>query len=334
MIDYVHLACDAHIHRKQLRQTRWYEAVINNSEVTYVHEHRGVRIRYYPDRKRIAIKGKILMLLHDTRVWNVDDLYGADVELFVAEINNYLNGLFTRPMLDIRWFEVKRIDYCFNVKTAHVKDYLGFLSMAFERMNRGKRVNFTREKNLEGSVYVKTKSDYDENERRNYVLNFYDKTDRLLKQQADGTRIKPEDFEAAKDVLRLEVQCGYQLIKQLCERLNIVNLFGCLFDYGVAVVAEEQVYCRVFGCGWEQDFYSYDAVKQLIPARSNAAKSTLYSAATNHSIRGEKYARGRRIIKEAGIYPFCFLPRECGIERLENPLKLIRRKLEAIDTVA
>lgn len=334
MIDYVHLACDAHIRRNELHPMKWYQNDMPDGEITHVHTIRGVRIRYYPERARITIKGKILMLLHDTQVLNVDDVYGTDVERFISEINNYLNSLFTRSMLDVRWFEVKRIDYCFNVKTKHVSTYLDFLSVAFDRVNQGSRINFTRENDLEGSVYIKTKSDYKENERRSYVLNFYDKTDRLLKQQAKGTRIRADDFAAAKDVLRLEVQCAYNLVKQLCERLNIENLFGYLLDYDVAIIAEELVYSRVFGCNGEQDFYTYDTAKKLLPSRSQSAKKALYSASTNHCIRGKKYAYGRKIIKDAGIYPFCFLPKNCGTDYLENPMKLICKKLEALNTVA
>ena len=270
------------------------------------------------------------MLLRDTQVLNVDDVYGADIDSFIMQINAYLNRLLTRPMLDIRWFKVKRIDYCFNIKTDHVQTYLDFMTKAFMCVNKRSRKNYAQEKKLKGSVYGKTKSDYDQNERRNYVLNFYDKTDRLMKLKAKGMKIRDEDIEAAKNILRLEVQCGYQLVKQLCQALSIENLFGNLFDYAVAVAAEERAYYRVFGCGVEQDFYAYQAAKKLLPPRSDAARAALYSAATNHRIRGKKYAHGCSVIKKAGIYPHCFLPEGCGADRLDNPLKLILAKLESM----
>lgn len=334
MIDYVRLACDVDIHPKQLNPMKWYSAIVDNFEQTYVHDHRGVRVRYYPERGLVTIRGKILMLLHDTQVLNVDDVYGTDTERFVKEINAYLNRLFTTPLLDIRWFRVTRIDYCFNVQTDHVQGYIDFMSVAFQRCNGEKRINYTEEEKLNGSVYVKTRSDYERNERRNYVLNFYDKTDRLNKLQADGDRIRPEDFEYTSNVLRLEVQCGDQFVRQLCKRMNISRLFGDLFDYAVAVSAVEIVYSRVFRGDVEQDFYAYDAAKNIIPATSEAAKRALKSASTHHSIRGDKYAHGRKVIAKAGIYPFCFLPKDCGIDRLDNPLKLIRKKLEDIGIAA
>jgi hypothetical protein len=36
------------------------------------------------------------------------------------------------------------------------------------------------------------------------------------------------------------------------------------------------------------------------------------------------------VIKSVGVYPYCFLSKECGIERMDNPVKLIREKLEDI----
>jgi len=43
-----------------------------------------------------------------------------------------------------------------------------------------------------------------------------------------------------------------------------------------------------------------------------------------------KYTHGVKVIKRSDIYPYCFLPKEGGIERLENPLKLIRKKLAGL----
>lgn len=56
----------------------------------------------------------------------------------------------------------------------------------------------------------------------------------------------------------------------------------------------------------------------------------LYDASTNHSIRGDRYKHGRSVIKSVGVYPYCFLSKECSIERMDNPVKLIQEKLEDI----
>lgn len=329
MIDYVHLVYDVHIPRSRFDSMKWYRALTMDGEECFVHVLRGVKIRYYPERERMTIKGKLLMLLRDTQVQNVDDVYGADTERFIEDINAYLNRLVPSASLDIRRFIVKRIDYCFNVKTEHVKTYIKFLNSAFERYDGGGRKNHAQEKGLEGSVYVKTKSDYEHNSRRNYVLNYYDKED-CLRKLKKGIRAKEADLERAKDVLRLEVQCGFGFISQLCKKLHITNLFQKLFDYKVAVIAHELVYERVFGADKSQDYYKYNKTKEMIWRKSKAAERALFSASTNHSIREKKYAYGRKVLKEAGIYPYCSLANDCDVDWLENPLRLIRNKLESI----
>ena len=65
----------------------------------------------------------------------------------------------------------------------------------------------------------------------------------------------------------------------------------------------------------------------FIPARSGAARKALLHASQGHRITGEGYAHGCKVIKESGVYPFCFLPREDGLDVLENPIRLIYRKL-------
>ena len=329
MIDYVHLSYHVAIPEHSFNQLMWKQWHINN-EPYFIRSIRGIHLRYYPSKALFTIDGKLLALLHDTQVYNVDDIYGDDPDRFIFEVNSYLNRLLPHLDLDIRNFHVKRIDYCFNVKTEHVKTYLDFLNLAFKRCSNGKRINHVQEKNLNGSIYVKTKSDYEHNTRRNYVVNFYDKLNCLQKKKANGERVVEADFDRAQNVLRLEVQCGYQFIDQLCDELKIENYFGYLFDYNVALIAEAMIYTRVFRYGIEQDFFTYKAAKEILPVKSSAAKKALYSASTRQSICAIEYSYGRKVIKDAGIYPYCFLPKTCGVDYLPNPLKLIVQKLDSL----
>ena len=297
----------------------WHENKFADGEPYFYHGLRGVRIFYYPCRQRLMISGKLMMLLRDTQVQNVDDIYGANVEQFVADINAYLNHLLTRPLLDVRAFEVKRIDYCFNVKTPNVDTYLDLLSAAFEHRANDNRVDYTRENNLYGSVYIKTLSDYEKNERRNYVLNYYSKLDKLYDQLKKGGRVTSQDIDLAMNVLRLEVQCGFQFLKSLQKEMCVGNTFGELFSYAVAYRAEQMIYKRVFDSDGTEAFYTYEAAKKLLPAKCEAARKTLI-VATRHSITDQKYAYARKEIKAAGVYPHCFIAKGLGIERLDNPL--------------
>lgn len=99
----------------------------------------------------------------------------------------------------------------------------------------------------------------------------------------------------------------------------------------MAYVAETKIYERVFRAGVNQDFYSYRNAKKLL--RNRTARSTLEVAAEHHCITGSKHDRGRSLIKEAGIYPFAFLSASGEVEMLENPLKLIQKKLDDIGAV-
>ena len=80
MIDYVHLSTDISIRKNTLMRGMWTEAVTTDGQPYCYHSCRGVWLRYYPAKERMTISGKILMLLHDTQVLNVDDIYGADID--------------------------------------------------------------------------------------------------------------------------------------------------------------------------------------------------------------------------------------------------------------
>lgn len=329
MIDSVKLSKDIFIPETYLRPGLWHSYILKDGSDIRVHHYNGVWFCYYPESGRLKISGKLMKLLENTEVLNVDDIYGLDLPQFIDDLNAYINSLFTVPIIDVSTFRVSRIDYCFNVKTDYVKEYLDFLNNAFRLTDTGQRTNYVQEKNLKGSVYIKTKSDYNHNERRNYVLNFYDKADRLKYLHDRKYKIPVQDFEFAQDILRLEVQCGFLFIKRLCKKYRIQPLFGNLLDYEIAYYAEKSIYKLIFRSDDTQDYYTYSEAKKRLP-RSEAAARTLRTASQGHKIIGSKYNYGRELIKKAGVFPFCFLPRDGKLTMLENPLNLIQRKLEDI----
>ena len=332
MIDFIHLKTQNLIPAEALKPEYWAERPLKDGTVYWVHKFREACVLYYPLTGKWSIKGKILTWLHDTQVANVDDLYGTDLQGFVNEINAYLQGLVEAPMVDILEWETYRIDYCFNIKTPYVSEYLDVMNEGFRMSNTGSRVNYPEEKGLSGSSYIKTKGDYKVNELRNYVLNFYDKYDRLEYLRRRGMRIAEDDWKLARNVLRVEVQCGYVFIKELCEKLNISRAFGDLLSYDVAYMAEEWIYRRVFKAEAEQDYYAYQMAKKLL-GKQRKALEVLESSAEHHRITDGKYAYGRKQIQKAGIYPYAFLKKGSGVEVLPNPLKLIQEKLAAIGAV-
>ena len=326
MIDYVHLFTTYPASEDVFENTRWCRFTFKDDTPVIYQRQRAVWIRYYPLNGRWTITGKIITLLYDTQVANVDDVYGSDLQAFATDINDCLQGLVNIPIPDILEWEVSRIDYCFNILTPYVDAYLDVMNKGFWMANNGSRVNYTQQKKLTGSAYIKTKTDYKDNTRRNYVLNYYDKFNRLEFLQKRGTQIPATDWQWATNILRLEVQCGYVFIKALCEKLNMSRAFGDLLSYEVAYYAEAMIYRRVFKADADQDYFAYQTAKKRL-GKQRKALEVLEWSAEHHRITDSKYAHGRKQIQKAGIFPFAFLKKGSGVEVLENPLKLILEKM-------
>lgn len=328
MIDSVRLSAEMFLTDELFDWSVWRRHTYRNGTLNYFVHQEKVWLRYYPDTCHLIIDGKLLTLLYDTDVLNVDECYGSNLEAFLTDVNDILNQFFTHPVLDIRSFRATRLDYCFNVKTPYVTTYIDMLRRAFRMTNNGSRVNHVQEKRLNGSVYIKTKHDYDHNGRRNYVLNYYDKSDWLEKQRRFYRKTHPLDYDLAKDVLRLEVQCGYQFIKQICEAYNISNRFELFLSYEIALWAEETIYNRVFKDSSSLDFFTYEAAKKQL--RSESAQKVLLASAIGKKIIAPAYDYGRRLIRNAGIFPYCFLARNSPANPLPSPLKLLKAKVFSI----
>lgn len=329
MIDYVSMQTHIKINRRFFRPNAWTLQKADDGSEFFWHRTRAVDIRYYFATNNLRITGKLITLLHDTQVLNVDDLYGKNLSRFIDEFNASFNRLFTRPLVDIRTFTVSRIDYCFNIRTPYKKEYLDFMTTAEQCINNGQQINHTEVYDLSGSLYIKNTAEYAANIRRNYTLNVYDKADRLIYLQERGMQISTEDFENAKDFLRIEVQASYQYIQSLQKRFSIARDFQSFFNYSIALYAICNVFALKLKAVPNADFYKYEVAKNFFRAGS-AAAITLRSVATKHKITDKKYAHGRRKIIEQNIYPYCFLPKDCPTDILENPCKLIEKKINAL----
>lgn len=332
MIDYVKLKYRISIPNNYFSSQKWKKSKTEDGQPFYWYTLRGVKLHYYTESELFTINGKILMLLHDTQVQNFDDIYGGERDLFLNEINEVINRRFPSPILDIRNFTVSKIDYCVNVETPYVEEYIDFLSRAFQMTNKGARVDYAGEHCLTGSVYVKTASDYNADVNKNYTLNFYSKADRLNYLVTNGVHVSDSDFALAENVLRLEVQCGHQLIKQQLAKFQISNTFGELFDFRIAYDTIFSVYQRVFKGNFEADYFTYGEAKKLLNGHV-AAQNTLY-VASSHKILGSKYAYGRKQAMTLGVYPYCFLDKKGTLSSLENPMKLLYRKLSVLGVLS
>ena len=194
MIDSVSMSTQIYIPKEEFTRFLWGELSANGDfELSYIHKENGVTIKYFPNTHTLRISGKIIRLVSDSNISNFDDVYGTDRETFISDVNEKINRLFNTVTVDIRDFNVSRIDYCFNIYTPYTKEYLDFLTKAFNAVNKGARKNFAYEQDLHGSVYVKTKADYDNARKSNYALNFYDKED-WLRNRSEDISFSDEDI--------------------------------------------------------------------------------------------------------------------------------------------
>lgn len=331
MIDYVTLRHHINIPANYFSPMKWKRSQTEDEQFFRWHTFRRVKLRYYEDSQTFTISGKLLMFLYDTQVQNPDDIYGAKQEMFIEELNTALNRLFPVAIMDIRDFTVSRIDYCFNVETPHVTDYIDFMSRAFQMVNAGTRVDYSSKHQLSGSVYIRTASDYEDNSNKNYTLNFYDKADQVKDLISKGAYISEGDRMLARDVLRLEVQCGYQMIKRLTRKYGICNTFGELLDFRIAYEAIRSTYQLTLHGTENADFFTYAEAKKRLKGHGKA--QDVLRVAASHRITDPKYAYGRNQAKKAGVYPYCFLPKNSSLAFLENPMRLLQDKLMKLKAV-
>lgn len=323
MIDYVSLYTQINIPKGNFSPLTW--ALIHGEKGSFFFKKiRTVKIKYHIETQRFLITGKLINLFYDTQVLNVDDIYGRDIERFTKEVNEYLSRL-TGVKIDINTFTVARVDYCFNVETPFVQTYLDVLNGAFKTVDTGKRMNFSAENKTPGSVYIKTTSDYRKNTRTNYTLNFYNKAEWIENQREQGGWISKEDDGFAKNVLRLEVQVSYTLLKAICKKHRMERIFRNFFAYEMAFETICTVYSRIFHCDMQHDFYTYKTAKQIISNRK--ARAVLELAAEHHTVSTSKYSYAVSLIKNKGIFPYAFISAKAEVDYLPNPLKLIQDKI-------
>lgn len=126
----------------------------------------------------------------------------------------YLGGL---PSFG-NW-NTNRIDYCINIKTPYVKEYIALMQkgdvphsqrLSYNPSNR----NYAHQ---EGSIYLVSKArDKRKSKTGSVTINFYDKENQIRKEQADNSVI-----EQAKNILRLEVQCNRPKLDYLKRKYNL-----------------------------------------------------------------------------------------------------------------
>lgn len=121
-----------------------------------------------------------------------------DTDAVAAQFDNFIQQICPRMPTFFEW-RVNRIDYCVNVRTPYVTEYIRLLQKSdkphFVHLPYNQQRNYTHRK---GSLYLVGKS---------ITINIYDKQDQLRNEQKTNAAITPDIIEQAQDILRVEVQC-------------------------------------------------------------------------------------------------------------------------------
>ena len=121
-------------------------------------------------------------------------------------------------------WQVSRIDYCVDVKTDHVADYIHLMqkgSIPYSQKLPYNPVNKRRE-HKQGSLYLIAKA-RDSRKRRtgSMTVNFYDKYLQKLHEQEITGAVTAVELDQTKDILRLEIQCFLPKINSIKDRYHL-----------------------------------------------------------------------------------------------------------------
>lgn len=137
-------------------------------------------------------------------------------------------------------WKVNRIDYCVNVRTSYVKEYIELLQKSRIPYNMKIPPNEHRNKCFRpGSYYVISKvRDRRTKKTGSTTINIYDKYQELLSQQRKDPSITDDIVNQGKDILRIEVQCHkpkteYLKVKHHMESKNIHLFLDSTIGYEV-----------------------------------------------------------------------------------------------------
>lgn len=299
-------------------------------EITMIHQiyrpgmvYRGIEIILNP--KVMLHPDMLIQSITADEVPLIADVFDEKLQLIFGGYHRYL------PSFN-HWI-CKRIDYCADVITEHVSDYIRL----FQRSKIPNR-HFEAKNKFEGSAYAICSS---------MILNFYNKQDELMKRRMKNTRITEEHVRAAEGMLRIEVQCERNKTNYIKQREGFSNKWIEHFlNPQLAQSIILNYYDKSIGSG---DFYSlYEARKIInrseIPQNSKQSLlSTLDLISQARKVdtarkqfmegivlegkgrfqgSGVTFDRNVKKLRSLGINPVT-IPRSWGIHHLPNIRPLI-----------
>lgn len=203
---------DFHLYQKFINQkdsffnkddTKWYNRRLRDNGIVimnYKKVNPGITLYIF----LVRINFKRLIEQKD----RIAIMTASDTPIIKNKFDELMQGFIEGMPMFEEW-KVNRIDYCVNVHTEYVEEYIKLL----QKGSLPYRTKMIRNENRNKGF--KTGSYYVVSEARNKIkkttgsitINFYDKYNELLNQQKKDTAITKDIVEQGKNILRLEVQC-------------------------------------------------------------------------------------------------------------------------------
>lgn len=326
-----------------LIKEKWTLSVIEETgEIYYCTFIDKIWLGFYPDTSNLIINGKFIGVVSYNRVDNFDDIYYSKEELekFFEIFNQKLNKYFYKDVENILDAKVTRIDFCFNVYTEYVNEYISFFNRYYRdyRYKRFKKyVNYSVLHNLDmnSSFYLKLKNQYIDNKNQKYTINLYNKQHQLQTlresdiEEHGKSSISEKEISLAKNILRLEVQLHHEKLKSICKKYNINWKTRTLRQFFNIDIAKDVVCNEVKRFFTNCDFYSYEYVKRIINEEGKCTKGMMeYIKKIATHNKPKSYGYYAKLLKNIGIFPYVFLSPSFHLEKLKNPIKLLEEKIE------
>ena len=164
--------------------------------------HDDIYIKFNPAWNRLIINCSIPKLLYENNLVEINE---SDIEKFFTIVHNRIKELFHVEVHKDDW-QVHRLDFCKNFKmesSKQVTQYIHNLSKII--LPRKTTITYNNE-----TVIYKNKSQ---------SIQFYDKYKEMMKRKADYSLL-----EQAKNILRFEIQCRKDILKQYSSKRKAVDL--------------------------------------------------------------------------------------------------------------
>lgn len=183
----------------------WYNGSLRNNGLQFRLKYIGVKNFNTP---RLFCRINFKKVISNSIEYKVDVLTAWEIDQVEYAFNSLIDSTFSfLPYFEDWW--LNRIDYCVNIHTPYVTEYLNLLKKGDRPYLKDWYDHQGNYGQKEGSLYLVSKA---KRKNRSITVNFYNKLDEMRKDLDDPTTEEEyweydKVMELAADVLRLEIQC-------------------------------------------------------------------------------------------------------------------------------